>query len=143
MSLRVHFYFRMCALPQSAAGCIVLTEDHADDNEVLSSSPPMMIQLQKGISLSVLVKVMPRCAYRHLRCFLSDIDYDAFHVWHAVLSASRGFCVVCLSVGIRKHRYFHCSGRFLSLYFICCIRCVLVSRRRAHVTAVIGLFVCT
>ena len=119
---RAFCYFRMCALPQSAAACIVLTEDHADENEVLSGSPPMMIHLQKGTSWSVPMKAMPRYAFRDLRCFSSDIDYEAFHVWHSVLSVNSGFYVICFSDEIRRHRYFHCLGCFLPLYFMRCIR---------------------
>ena len=100
--------------------------------------------LQKGTSLSVPLKLMPRCAYRDLRCFFSDIDHDAFRVCLSGLSASSGFSVVCLAVGIRRHWYFHCLGRFLLWYVILGIRCFfLVCSRRAHGTGMVGRFGCT
>ena len=80
----------------SAISCSIqcVAGGQQDDTRAWCNSPPMMIQMRRGMLLSIPMRVMPKCAYRDLRCFLADIDHEGAHAWHSILSAGMGFCVV-------------------------------------------------
>ena len=106
--MRAHMHMLVQRLPLHARAFVMLTVrvsaiscsipcvggGQQDHTGVCCDSPPMMIQMRRGMLLSIPMNVMPRCAYRDLRCFLADIDHAGAHARHSILSAGIGFCVV-------------------------------------------------
>ena len=93
MRARAFAISNVCA---SAISCSIqcVGGGQQDDAGVWCDSPPMMTLMRRGMLLSIPMKVMLKCAYRDLRCFLADIDHARAHARHSILSAGIGFCVV-------------------------------------------------
>ena len=92
-----------CSIPCVGGG----QQDHTG---VCCDSPPMMIQMRRGMLLSIPVTVMPKRAYKDLRCFLQLLTMAELMLGipfsvQALVSVS-----LHLLLGISRHDYYHCLG---------------------------------
>ena len=92
-----------CSIPCVGGG----QQDHTG---VCCDSPPMMIQMRRGMLLSIPMTVMLKRAYRDLRCFwqlltMAELMLGISFSVQALVSVS-----LRLLLGIRRHGYYHCLG---------------------------------